>query len=96
MLYQFTDSSCKEAVLSVDLSQRLSSVQEVDLKDDEKFVMQADFQDGHSVQLSFETRDGMKRWLGAVQLVLFSAQVRGRETWLGWWEAGLFCPIWTV
>jgi hypothetical protein len=75
-LYQFTDSSCKGAELLLNIRERVEEVVEVELKADEKFVLELRFNDDtSSMQLSFTTRDEMQRWLKSLTMILSTAIV---------------------
>ncbi|CAD5216568.1 unnamed protein product [Bursaphelenchus xylophilus] len=73
MLYQFTDSTCKEAIASVDLRQKVELVEQVLLKNDENFVFQITLIEEPFIQFSFETMDEMNKWLSAITMAVSSS-----------------------
>lgn len=75
MLYQFTDSTCKEAISSLDLRQKLENIEEVELQYDEKFVFSLYQSDQPTIQFSFETMDSRKKWFTAFELAKNMAAV---------------------
>ncbi|KAI6180501.1 Pleckstrin-like proteiny domain containing protein [Aphelenchoides besseyi] len=74
MLYQFSDSTCKVAENSVNIRERVDEITPVDLRDDEKFVFELHFNDGSpNLQLSFNARDEMYKWMTTITMVFSTA-----------------------
>ncbi|KAE9555629.1 hypothetical protein FO519_001100 [Halicephalobus sp. NKZ332] len=71
IFYQFTDSSCKEAIAVTHLRGTISCVFEAELQNDEKYVLQVSStnQDGE-FQVACATMEEMRRWMQAINLSL--------------------------
>ncbi|CAD5212371.1 unnamed protein product [Bursaphelenchus okinawaensis] len=73
MLYQFTDSTCKEAISSVDLREKVELLEQVELKNDENFVFQLTLTEEPFIQFSFETSEEMNKWITAMRTAINSS-----------------------